>query len=236
MATIIPINANKNTSEKPELNEAVGEFIYRNRKRFIYGIALIGAATLCFIASFAIRDYIRSRNLIAFEALHDRYDELRYYTQDSSKAAEVEALLLDLQAFAQKTGGYSGARSFMLVAAIHSDRENWEEAENAWVSAAKKNMKIYLAPIALFNAGVAAEEAGKTDQALAHYQAVLAYPDDFPLCARAQFSIGRLQEEAKGDTEAALDAYRQLLEKYPTESLWTSLANSKIIALAGSQY
>jgi hypothetical protein len=53
---------------------------------------------------------------------------------------------------------------------------------------------------------------------------------DFPAAAHAQFAIGRL-EESRGNTDAALGAYRKLIENWPEESDWVNLAHSRVISL-----
>ncbi|MDR0377903.1 MAG: tetratricopeptide repeat protein [Spirochaetaceae bacterium] len=219
-------------AEKLSISELVVEGIQKNRKMLFTGgivsiILLIGV-----VAGLSIRDRVTAQGIKKVEAYTDRYEELRFDINDPSKEEDVKTLLDEISAYAAGAFGYSGTRSFMLAASIHADRKNWQEAENAWVQAAQKGGKSYLVPVALFNAAVAAEENGNLDGAIAHYTEALSYADSFPLAAKAQFAIGRLWEERQ-DTVTALEAYRTLIEKWPGETIWINLANSRIIALSG---
>jgi tetratricopeptide (TPR) repeat protein len=229
------IMANVNAQEKKEtvsFSDALVEFIRKNRK------ALVAAAIVCVVilvgiaAGFSIRENMVGRRISQVEALIERYEELRFDINESEQEADVQALLDDLDALASKSGGFAGARSYSLIASIHADRKNWAEAEKAWVLAAQKGAKGYLAPVSWFNAAVAAEEAGDVESAIAHYNEAIAFADSFPGASKAQFAIGRL-EEGRGNREAALEAYRALIEKWPSDTIWINLANSRVIALTG---
>jgi tetratricopeptide (TPR) repeat protein len=229
------IMANTNAQEKKEtvsFSDALVEFIRKNRK------ALIVAAIACAVilagiaAGFSVRENMLSRGISRVEALAEQYEELRFDINESEKEADVQALLDDLNALASKSGGFAGVRSYFLIAGIHADRKNWAEAEKAWVLAAQKGVKGYLAPVSWFNAAVAAEEAGDVESAIAHYNEAIAFADSFPGASKAQFAIGRL-EEGRGNREAALEAYRVLIERWPFDTIWINLANSRLIALTG---
>ncbi|MDR2344166.1 MAG: tetratricopeptide repeat protein [Spirochaetaceae bacterium] len=153
---------------------------------------------------------------------------------DGTADGVILALLDDLKALGKGASGYPAARAWFMAANIHHERGEWQEALEAWLLAAKKGGAGHLAPVCLYNAAVAAEAVGDTDSALANYQKSITFPD-FPAAAHAQFSVARL-EETKGDSEAAIAAYRAVIEKWPADTGWTSLAHSRIIALeAGGQ-
>jgi tetratricopeptide (TPR) repeat protein len=225
-------NKKEEKAEKLNISELVVEVIQKNRKAFIAGGIVVIALLVCFAAGLSIRDAVMAQEIKKVEAFNDRYEELRFDISDPAKEEEVKTLLDEVAAYAAGAFGYSGARAYMLTASIHADRKNWQEAEGAWVQAAKKGGKAYLVPVALFNAAVAAEEGGNIGDAVSHYTEALVYADSFPQAAKAQFSIGRLREEQQ-DTDAALEAYRTLIEKWPGETTWINLANSRIIALSG---
>ena len=147
---------------------------------------------------------------------------------------EVAAFMDELETFAKRhsglAAGYAGGRAWSILASIYGDRKDWEQAEAAWAAAAKTAKKTFLAPLALFNAGVAAEEQGKVAQAIEYYSASLSADADFPAAPRAQFAIGRLQESL-GETGAAIEAYRAVISGWSYDKVWTNLAQSRIIAL-----
>jgi tetratricopeptide (TPR) repeat protein len=117
-----------------------------------------------------------------------------------------------------------------MIGSIRSEQKNWPEAETAWAASANAAPKIYLAPLAWFNAGAAAEEQGKTVEAIDYYTKSIAAPSGFSAAPRAQFSVGRLRESL-GETAAAIEAYRAVISGWPYDQVWVNLAYSRIIML-----
>jgi tetratricopeptide (TPR) repeat protein len=227
--------ANENAQEKKEtfvFSDILVEFIRKYRKVLAAVIIACAVILIGIVAGFSIRENIVNREISRAEALGERFEELRFDINESESEEAVQALLADLDALASKSGGFASAHSYSLIAGIHADRKNWVEAEKAWILAARKGAGGYLAPVSWFNAAVAAEEAGDAESAIAHYGEAIAFADSFPSASKAQFAIGRL-EEGRGNREAALEAYRALIEKWPLDTIWTSLANTRIIALTG---
>jgi tetratricopeptide (TPR) repeat protein len=210
------------------LGDTLAGFIERHRRVIAISALVVVVLVLGFAAGMGIRENLEKRGISRVEALLERYDALRFNITESEQAEEAEALLADSTGEAKKGVGYAGARAWYLVAQVQGDLKNWEAAETAWVQAAKKAGKSYLAPAALFNAGAAAEERGNAGDAIGHYTRASSFAD-FPQAPRALFSIGRLRE-GQEDTEAALDAYRTVLEKWPATA-WANFANSRIITL-----
>jgi tetratricopeptide (TPR) repeat protein len=219
--------------EKRSFSDALANFIQNKRRGLL--ISMIAAVVLVigFIAGFTIRDALRIKAITAVEDFTRRYDILVMDINESAKAADVEALLEELNAFGAKHSSYAGAKAYSLSASIYAERKDWAEAEKAWTLSAKSAGKSYLAPAALFNAAVAAEEQGKVAEAISLYTESAAHGSDFPGAARAQFEIGRLQE-AQGDIQAALEAYRLIPEKWKNESTWINLAQDRIIVLSNA--
>jgi tetratricopeptide (TPR) repeat protein len=229
------IMSNVNAQEKKETvspSDILVEFIRKNRKALLVTTIVCALILAGIAAGFGIRENMVSRKISQVEALTERYEELRFDINETGREADVQALLDDLDALAVKSGGFAGARSYSLIANIHADRKNWTEAEKAWILAAQKGAGGYLAPVSWFNAGVAAEESGDIESAIAHYNEAITFADSFPGASKAQFAIGRL-EEGRGNREAALEAYRVLIERWPFDTIWSNLANSRIIALTG---
>jgi tetratricopeptide (TPR) repeat protein len=111
------------------------------------------------------------------------------------------------------------------------DQKNWVAAEEKWLKAAEAAPKSYLAPIAVYNAAVAAEEQGNVESAIAFYSRAAGFGDSFPAAARAQFSVGRL-EESRNNKDSAVEAYRNLLAKWPNEPVWPNLAQNRLLVLS----
>lgn len=149
--------------------------------------------------------------------------------QSETGESETDILLADLKAFGQSASAYPAARAWLMAGELHHGRKEWREAREAWLAAADKGAKTHLAPVSFFNAAATCEEEGDSEAALANYAEALKFAD-FPAAARAQFSIGRLNEAA-GNTEAAEAAYRAVIEKWEFDKDWTNLARSRLISL-----
>jgi tetratricopeptide (TPR) repeat protein len=216
--------------ESVPAGEVLAGFIQKNRRRIIVGFVCLAALVGGIIGGYSIRNSMRTRGISQVEAFNERYEALRFDINESAKAEEINALLEELETFAAKQSGYPGARAYIIIANIRGDQKSWAEAEQAWTRAAQRGGKSYLAPVAWFNAAVAAEEQGNLENAIDLYRRTIDYADMFPAAARALFSVGRLWE-ARQDKEAAISAYQELIDKWPDETAWTSLANSRIIAL-----
>ena len=224
------------------VSDGINEFVQKHRKPiFISAAALLAVLLIC-IAALSIMDILRARSIIVVEEFGGRYEELRPLISEESSADKVTQLLAELEVFAKKNSGnaistalgrptgYAGGKAWLIIGNIYSDKKDWAAAEAAWVQAARAAKKTYLAPIAFFNAGAAAEELGKTAEAIEYYTNSLDSSDDFSAAPRAQFAIGRLRETLN-ENEAALEAYRAVISGWSYDRVWTSLAHSRIIAL-----
>jgi tetratricopeptide (TPR) repeat protein len=227
--------------EKPETNDIHSEenmraglygFFEKNRRRlFISGIAAL-VLLAGFVAVLLARDAMLKDATAKLDVLAERYDEaLNVMTPDGPYGAE--SLLDDLTALGKSASGYPAARAWFMAANIYQERQDWENAREAWEASAAKGAATHLAPVSLFNAAVAAEEAGDPDSALEHYRRALAFAD-FPEAARAQFAAGRIEEQ-KGNTEAAIAAYSAVIDRWPHDTDWTNLAHSRILVLELAQ-
>ncbi|MDR1250526.1 MAG: tetratricopeptide repeat protein [Treponema sp.] len=220
--------------EKRGFSDVLTDFIQRNRRGLLIAVIALVVIVIGFIAGYAIRSSLREKANSVVEDFSQRYEVLVIDLNEPEKAEDVKTLLDELVAFADKTSGYAGARAYSLAASIHAEQKNWASAESAWRNSAKKAGNSYMAPASLFNAAVAAEEQGNLDQAVELYAESAAHVSGFPAAARAQFEIGRLRE-SQGDTQAALEAYKLIPEKWSGESTWINLAQSRIILLSNTE-
>ncbi|MDR2480214.1 MAG: tetratricopeptide repeat protein [Treponema sp.] len=221
-----------NATENPGLGERINEFVQKNRRLIFAALGIIAVLLAGSVAALSIMDVMRKKATAEVEELNRRYESLRFTIAEETSASDVKALLDDLDTFARKTTGYAGGKAWSIMAGIHGDKKEWAEAETAWTSAAAAAPKTYLAPLAWFNAGAAAEEQGRIAEAIDYYTKSVSQPAVFPSAPHAQFSIGRLQE-TQNDTAAAIEAYRAVISNWPADTVWTSLAHSRIIALEG---
>jgi tetratricopeptide (TPR) repeat protein len=220
--------------EKTNFGDKINDFIQKKRKGILICLGATVFLVALFIGILTIRNAIHTKAIVRVEELNRRYEELRFDITEESKAEDVDALLADLNGFGEKRSGYAGTRARVIIAKIHSDKKEWVEAQRAWTDAAKAGAGTYLEPVSFFNAARAAEEQGNTEEALLLYSQCLARAESFPQAARAQFSVGRI-EESRNNREAALEAYRTVVSKWPADELWVNLAQNKIAVLQPAQ-
>ena len=214
------------------LSEGINEFVQKHRAPIFVSAGVILLSLIAFIVALSVMDMLRGKALSAVEEFSSRYEVLAPTITEPYSAVDAEQLIADIEAFTRRNSGYAAGKAWAITAHIHAQQENWPAAEAAWVAAAKAAKKTYLAPIAFFNAGAAAEEQGKTNEAIEYYSLSLDSQADFSSAPRAQFSIGRLQESL-GNTETAIEAYRTVITGWPYDQVWPGLARSRIIALEG---
>jgi tetratricopeptide (TPR) repeat protein len=218
-------NENKNTTEQ------INIFVKNNRKALFIVIGILFVLFAGLVAYLSISDALNKKATAKIDELGVRYDELflndneeNYYSEDTEK------LLADLKTFAEKTNGFAGSKAWASIGQIYSGRKDWANAQDAWSFCAKKGNKTYLAPVALFNAAAAAEEQGNLEQAIELLEKCIAHKFEFAAAPRAQFSIGRLQETL-GNYKSAVEAYREVLIKWPEMPVWQNLARSRIAVI-----
>jgi len=219
-----------------KINERIGDLIQKNRTQLLVALAAIVLVIVVFVVVSVVREKTQSNALSKVDELNRRYEAINKsltgeIDQDIPQQLELGILSSELSEFESKNSGFAAARAYSINASISMDQGNWVTAEEKWLKAAEAAPKSYLAPIAVFNAAVAAEEQGKTEQAIAHYSRAAGFGASFPEAARAQFSVGRL-EESRGNSNSAIEAYRNLLAKWPEESVWLYLAQNRLLVLS----
>jgi tetratricopeptide (TPR) repeat protein len=218
-----------------KIKERIGDLIQKNRVQFLTALAAIVLVIIAFVVISVVREKTQSNALSKVDAFNRRYESIKESLSgeedlDSSRQMELGILSLELTEFENKNSGLAAARAYIINANISMDQKNWETAEEKWLKAAEAAPKSYLAPIAVYNAAVAAEEQGRIEQAIAYYSRAAGYGDSFPSAARAQFSVGRL-EESRNNRDSAIEAYRNLLAKWPNEPVWPNLAQNRLLVL-----
>ena len=219
------------SADKVNAGQAINDFVQKNRKIVFTCIGVVIILFVVSLATISLIDYLQKNAIAKVDNFDSRYKSLKININEESFSGDVENLLSDIEAFAKKTiPGFAKGKAWSIIGQIHSDRKNWPQAEAAWLSAASVSSKNYLGPIAFFNAAAAAEEQGKKAEAIGLYSKSAAHSMTFPSAPHAQFSIGRLNEELN-DKAAAIEAYREVLAKWPKIPVWANLAQSRIIAL-----
>jgi len=213
--------------------EKINGFVQKNRKGILISVSAVFILIAGLIVYLSLQDIFNKKAIGEVEELSRRFDDVRYFIDDENgqSASDIEALLADLDTFAKKNKkGIAASKAWSMIAQIYSGRKDWQQAESAWLNAAKTGDKTYLAPISLFNAAVAAEEQGKLEQAVQLLEQSVAHPFEFPAAPHAQFSIGRLYEQMN-NYPAAIEAYRAVLINWQDIPVWQNLARSRIAAI-----
>jgi len=222
----------QNESTQTDDGDKISEFVRRNRKGIYISMGIIIFLFVAVIVYLSLNSYFQKKAIAEVEELNSKYAELRFFLVDENYNDDVDALLEKLNAFVKGKSQYAGARGWTIIAQIYSGREDWSKAEEAWRNAAKAGPKTYLAPAAFFNAAAAAENQGKIEDAIVLLEKCVSYKFNFPAAPRAQFSIGRLNEQ-RGNIPAAIAAYRAILADEHLSKIenWANLAQSRIIAI-----
>lgn len=218
----------KDKTEQVETGDKIAFFLQKYRKVLLALVIIIAGGIAFSVAYFSIRSVMEKRAIAKLEDLERRINE-QGILYGSAGSGTADALLEELNNFAPSAFGYAAARAYSLAADIYFARSDWSKAEESWVLAARKAPKIYLAPVVLFNAAVAAEEQGKLDAAIGYFKESLEVPVINPAAPRARFNIGRIHEQ-RGEKDKAKDAYLELIEKSP-DSPWANLAHNRLIVL-----
>jgi tetratricopeptide (TPR) repeat protein len=218
-------------SKKTEIGEKLIEFIQKYRKAILVSLGVLAVSFIGLVIFLSLHDVFQKKAIAEVEEISAKFEELRFLMSDDNYKADVDTLLVDLEKFAKNKGGYPGGKAWSMIAQIYSSRKEWQSSQDAWLSAAKTGNKTYLAPIALFNAAVAAEELGNIKEAIELLEKCIAHPFEFPAAPRAQFAIGRLYEK-QNDYPAAIEAYRTVLANWQDVPVWQHLARSRITAIS----
>jgi tetratricopeptide (TPR) repeat protein len=230
--------ARPDTQSKDELtlNEKIGDLIQKNRMRLLVALGAIVLIIAGFIIFSVVKEKTLSNALSKLDALSHRYEALSASISGEeemsvSQLSELAVLVVEITEFENHNSGFAAARAYSISANINMDQKNWLLAEEKWLKAAEAAPKSYLAPIAIYNAAVAAEEQENIEKAIAYYSRAAGYGDSFPASARAQFSVGRL-EESRNNRDLAISAYRNLLAKWPDDPIWPNLAQNRLLILS----
>ncbi len=204
--------------------EKILDFIQRSRVGLLICLGCIVLGIIVFIVGYSINESINKAAVIELDSYTEKLAGADF---DSPETAE---LMAELEKFAKGKGGYAGAQAYNLVANYHAEKKEWDLAEKAWVNSANKAPGIFLAPLSMFNAAVAAEEQGNNIKAIDYYTQAAEYNGFFAGVTRAYFAIGRLYE-TQNDPAAAIEMYQKVVDDYPKDE-WSKLAQSKLIDLS----
>jgi len=168
-----------------------------------------------------------------YEAAYGSYDKyITKYPKGEDFESAVESMFKIAKLFLE------GAKRRLLGVPV---APSMQKAQEMFEGIVKRAPVSKWAPLAQFNAGQAMEKQGKTVEAIAAYQQVVAkYPTD-PVADNALYQIGyvRLKEYRDGsydrnDAQKARESFEEFINRYP-ESEKVPQARENIKSLEGGQ-
>ncbi len=219
------------TEEKKTFVQKLADFIVKNKIVFISIAGSILGILLVFGVYSFIASSVSNKSLRAMEEVRTKIGTWNNETDEAKKTEIENAIVADLDLVVKKwPRSFSAQQALYTRAGLYFMKSDWENAEKTNLAAADLLPKTYLAPLALENAAVAAEERGQADTAQSYYQKIVdTYKVDTPNLAHAYFSLGRLFE-AKSDWKNALANYDKLLSSF-SSSEWSLLAKDRVVFL-----
>lgn len=207
----------------------LNSFLTRNRAVLIIIGCVIVLALIIMLVANSIHSRQLTRRFDELDQAQTRYSELVAMDESSDEyKTGMDALKQTLQGL-DKGKDYPALKARYLLAGISFEEKDYDDAESKYLSIYEQAKDTYLAPLALINAAVAAEEKGDDDAALGYYSQVWdEYGEDAPESPKALFNQARLQGK-KGENDLAKATFQQLIDQFPT-SEYGRLAQTAILS------
>lgn len=216
--------------EQPKLIDRISGFLSRHRRTILIGLIVVAVAIVALVVVLTVESNRSEAALTAAEALQRQFDDWSGQPADQQPDG-YDAILRAADDIIRKyPETYAAMRARLIDARALSELERYSEAVDRYVEVADRRPLTYLAPVALMDAAVAAENADDSERALELYNRLAdTYKDSGIEIPRAILSIGRIHEQRDEIADAAA-AYQRLIDDYPASS-WTNLARNRIITL-----
>jgi len=197
-------------------------------------ISMIFTGVLLLMAGILIYGYVNrgkeADSAMLAEDIQEAYTEWIQQAADNRDDSELETLIAE--ALDEYEGKFAAQRALFTRGLMALENKEWDIASESFVAIADKWEDSYLAPVSLYNAGAAREEAGDKEGAAELWQRIINdYAEVSPDAPEALFNLGRLAEE-NGDVENAIEYYKDVNGRFP-KSRWTDLSKSRIVVLEG---
>lgn len=218
-------------SEK--LANGISAFIEEHRVLILVIATVLICALVVFVFAANAAEKKENALQVKVDSLQRSYENLLYQADADE---ELRLLAADLAEVADQGGSkYSGIKASYVQGLVLMTVEDYAQAYDAFVVVYEKAPTSYLAPLAMFNAAVAKEDLGNTDEAIALYERITHdFGYDVSVAPRALFSSARLHQ-AKGDIELARSTYQQIVDQYTNNgsqlSEYVALSRNALITL-----
>ena len=208
----------------------VSAFVERYRLPLLVVAGVVVAALAVWLIWAERERSVEESSALRAEQLQDLFESWNGAPEGTRKTnlgndliAEAELLL---RQFSRR---YAAQRALYVRAEYWFASEQWQSAAADWQELAARWPTSYLAPLSIYNAAVALEEAGDAEAARAHLERLVADWEDNLLVPRALFSIGRIAEQ-RADYDAARAAYARVTDDHGGSS-WATAVRNRLIAL-----
>ena len=203
----------KITSEVRLLSK-IADFITANKKLIIYSVCAIVAIVVVVVVISSSSVKSKEKKMIALDALEERYSA--FVAMDTSDADHYQTysdLINDLNVYVDGKS-YVSVKAAYLMGLTYLSQKHYTPAYDAFMNAYNLNSKIYLAPLALYNAATCKESLGETDSAFDLYKQVSEI-EESGLKERALFNMGRIYLQ-KGNDALAKATFQQIVDMQST--------------------
>lgn len=219
-------NETKELTFKERVNEGLANH-WKMATMIFFAVLLVMALVLVY--GYMNRGKVQDSAMLA-EDIQAAYTT---WIQDAPENRDdSELVLLIDQALEEYPKLFAAQRAYFTRGLVALENQEWDIASEAFLTLADNWEDSYLAPVSLFNAGAALEEAGDIDAAAELWQRLIDnYSEVAPDAPEALFNLGRLAE-VRGNTEEALGFYKDVNAGFP-KSRWTDLSKSRILVIEG---
>lgn len=220
----------KYQEEELSFKERVNSFLAGHWKLVVLILSLVAIA----MAAILIIDKVGSNRKVEAamlaEDIQEAYVEWTQSVPEERDDEVIEELIS--KALEEYPKMFAAQRAYFTRGLMSLEKEAWTEAAEAFETLAETWKECYLAPVSLFNAGSAREQAGDNDKAKELWVRLLdEYSGVSPDAPETLFNLGRISESS-GNMEEAVGFYKDIASKYP-DSRWTDLAKSRILDIEG---
>jgi tetratricopeptide (TPR) repeat protein len=201
----------------------VKEFVRHHRAHTLVITLVVVIGTALIMSGAVYYDYRSNRELHSYESI------MNDYAAGPRDDAAFAAMISKLTVLVDSTlWGYVHAEGNYIAAGLYFEKKKFADAQKFYLKYADSSSSV-LAPLALFQAGICAEDLGKFDQAFEIYKRIEKEYKDSLFADRVLYDVGRMYQK-KGDSVNAREYFNKLQTQFPG-SPYNSLAKVRVFLL-----
>lgn len=195
-----------------------------HKKTVAISAAAVIAAVCLFIGGAVFYDVSSASDLREYESL------MRTYESGSKDADAFTKTVTKLVSITDKSRfGYVHANGYYVAAGMYFEHKMYDDAKKYYLMFADRSASSPFAPLALFQAGVCAENVDRYDEALTTYKRIEKSYKDSAFNDRLLYDLGRMYQK-KGEKMTAKDYYSKVISQYPN-SMFSYQAKMRVFLL-----